>query len=150
MPRILKFDLQSRRLSEQGAFPDESTLLWSSRPYPTFYAEDIVLGHSFVSARMFGPLFPMEQMDMAHSLFSADLRAVLQTYIINESADFTHWLTSADLRTVLKLYGAWPAEPMDFSHYMVSGDLKVVLITYANWPAESMDMAHSFVSGALS
>ena len=82
MPRVLKFDLIAKRLSDQPAFPEDSTLFWSSRPYALDVVDEIEAGMALVGGDLRTGIYaiPDESLDAVMALESGSLRALLQTY----------------------------------------------------------------------
>ena len=151
MPRVLKFDLVAKRLSDQPAFPEDSTLFWSSRPYPLDVVDEIEAGMALVGGDLRNGIYviPDESTDAALTLDSGSLRAVLQAYNWPaESIDAAMALESGELRVLLQAYN-WPVESIDAAMAIGSGTLVNALVSYVNWPVESIDANMAITSGTL-
>lgn len=152
MPRVLKFDLIAKRLSDQPAFPAESTLFWSSRPYALDVVDEIEAGMALVGGDLRNGIYtiPDESMDAAMALDSGSLRALLQAYDWPaEQIDAAMALESGELRTLLVSYTNWPAESIDAGMAIGNGTLVNALVSYVNWPVESIDAGMAITSGTL-
>ena len=152
MPRVLKFDLIAKRLSDQPAFPEDSTLFWSSRPYALDVVDEIEAGMALVGGDLRTGIYaiPDESLDAVMALESGSLRALLQTYDWPaEQIDAAMALESGELRVLLKSYTDWPAEGIDAGMGIGNGTLVNGLVSYVNWPAEGIDATMASTSGTL-
>ena len=151
MPRLLRFDLRSKRISEQSAYPDESALVFTSRPYPISPLDEIVPGLVLSAGRLATAIYEItESVDTGIALAAGSLRPLLQSYAVpDESLDTGLALSAGELRVLFKGYTDWPAEPLDTSLILASGELAVKLIPYTNWPAESLDTGIALAAGSL-
>ncbi len=150
MSRVWKFDLVTKRLSTMPATREEGVISVTSKPYPAIVVESMNVAHSFFGARLFEQPNPLDEIDVAHSFISGDLRQPFRAYAWpSEDLTLAHSFVSGELRTVQLSYTNWPAEDLNVAHSFVSGELKNVLITYAAWPSEDLGVTHSFVSGTL-
>jgi hypothetical protein len=152
MPRLFKFDFQSKRLSELSAYPQESEAVWSSAPYPVVTQDSANATAALVGGSLRVGVYSFtEHGDLGASLLAGSLRPALQTYSAQpESADLMAQIVGGQLRPVLRSYSGLP-ESADLSAQLTGGQLKVVLINYNTWAQapESGDMSATLLSGYL-
>ena len=136
MPRVLKFDLIAKRLSDQPAFPEDSTLFWSSRPY----ALDVVIADWSSVGRDWG---------RPYAVLRNSFKPHASCLITHPTIDAAMALESGELRVLLKTYTDWPAESIDAGMGVGNGTLVNGLVSYVNWPAEGIDATMAITSGTL-
>lgn len=147
MPRVLRFDTVSRRLSELEI--EVQTYSVTSQPYPLIVAEKLDVAMSFMGAVLRDPVV-LDEMGVSFAFSLGYMRQVLQNYAFTtEEMDVSMSFASGVLTRVLVTYSDWPYEGVDMTYAFGSGVLTRVLITYADWPYEGVDVAYGFVSGVL-
>lgn len=154
MPRIFRFDVKARRLSELTAYPLETSQTWSSAPYPATWNDAASAGADLIggSLRVGILVLPPDESAASADLVGGALRAGLSNYAIyQDMADAGADMAGGQLKTVLKSYSLWPPEPVDTIADLVSGQLKRVLIPYDNWALlpENADASANLISGYL-
>jgi hypothetical protein len=154
MPRVFKFDLAAKRLSEETAYPQDALQVWSSAPYPLTWADTADTSADLVGGLMRpGVIFiPPEETNTSADLVGGEMRQPLRAYAFErELTDTTADLVGGELRVVLKTYALWPPEPTDTTANLVGGELKRVLITYGNWALapDTADTSANLISGYL-
>lgn len=148
MPRAFRFDLHTGRLSETTVFPSDSSLLWTSRPYPLEVIESMATEHACEGGFMWQH---DDALDTVHQFADGALVAPPAPGFVNypaESLNTVIQFDSGELDDVLKSYTA-PPESIDTLHQFMSGELDRVLIEYMSWPIEGINTTHGFDSGAL-
>lgn len=125
MPRLYKFDMQAQRLSELSGYPQESALVFSTKPYPLLVQESVDLTHALTGGSLYVAVYNMapEAVDLTHALTGGELRAIQQLYSWQEQVDISHSLAGGSLATVQVFYSLWPTESVDVAHSLTGGTL---------------------------
>lgn len=129
-----------------------SSLIYTSRPYPIFSEDSLLVGSSPTDGDMhktYGIIFTNDGLGFSATPLSGSLRGTLRSYNgLSEQVVLSAVPLSGTL--ISKLRSTDTSDQMLLSASPMSGSLVRTLIQYVNWPAEGVAVAALPISGSLS
>jgi hypothetical protein len=151
MPRVFKFDLAAKRLSEEVLTREDGFVVWSSAPYPMDTIDRADLGVALAAADFRTIIKSTELLpdatDMGVALTAGQLRNVSQVMGFEDRADMGVALTGSLLQLVLKAQDQL-ADRADMGIALTGSEFRVALTVQTQLP-DMADLGVSLTTGYL-